>query len=153
VDAVRGVDLPGEMDGAGLPFGVPTGRHERDGGGGIMGTRDNSADTGRVVRDRPGAVPGDVPVEPRPVSPALWFWLWDVSIVVVCTAALLTAVLDPTIPTARRFGAAAALVGAVLWYQLFGRRTILSGDEGWRAFLFVAGALVLLGANTAFAPS
>jgi signal transduction histidine kinase len=92
-------------------------------------------------------------VEPRPVSPNLWFWLWDVYIALVCTAALLTSVLDPYTTATRRLGAAGSLAGAVLWYLLFGRRTIRSGDEGWRAFAFVAGALVLLGANTAFMPN
>jgi signal transduction histidine kinase len=106
-----------------------------------------------MVRDRAGAVPGDVPVEQRPVVHNLWFWLWDVYIVLMCTAALLSAVLDPFVPAVRRYGAAGALVCAVLWYVVFGRRTILSGDEGWRAFAFVAGALVLLGANTAFMPN
>jgi signal transduction histidine kinase len=80
-----------------------------------------------------------------------WFWLWDAYILAVYAMALVY-FLGSGAEAVRRLGAAAALTGLVLWYLLFGRRVIRSGDEGARAYGFVAGALALFVVELAFIP-
>jgi signal transduction histidine kinase len=82
-----------------------------------------------------------------------WFWLWDVYIIVVYAVALVTTLDDVGATAGRQFGATAVLTGLVLWYLLYGRRMIKANDEGWRAYLFVLGALLLIGAELTFAPT
>jgi signal transduction histidine kinase len=92
---------------------------------------------------------------PGPVRPSVaerWYWLWDAYILALFVVALAVTVADTDTPAGRRLGAAGALTCIVLWYQLYGRRVIRRGDEGWPAYLFIAGVLVLLGVELLFMP-
>lgn len=82
-----------------------------------------------------------------------WFWLWDAYILVVYAICVVTTMGETDWPVARRLGAAGALTALVLWYALFGRPVIRSGDRCWRAHTFVAGVIGLLAAETMFVPS
>lgn len=82
-----------------------------------------------------------------------WFWLWDAYILVVYVIALVTTLDDNGAKAARHLGVAGTLTCLVLWYLLFGRRVIRADNEGWPAYLFVLGTLVLAGVDLWFAPS
>lgn len=81
------------------------------------------------------------------------FWLWDAYILVVSAVSLVATLDESGWTMGRRLGSAGSLTGMVLWYLLFGRRVILSGDEGRRAHAFALGVLVLLGVELAFVPT
>jgi signal transduction histidine kinase len=82
-----------------------------------------------------------------------WFWIWDAYILVVYTVALVTTLDNGGAKAGRQLGAAGVLTCLVLWYLLYGRRVAKTGNEGWPAYVFVLGALLLVGADLMFAPA
>lgn len=82
-----------------------------------------------------------------------WFWLWDAYILIVYGVALFTTLDDKGATVGRDLGAAAVLTCSVLWYLLYGRRVIRADNQGWPAYLFVAGAVLLVAAELSFAPT
>jgi signal transduction histidine kinase len=86
-------------------------------------------------------------------SPRPWFWIWDAYIFLVYGVSLVTTLDEGQWSVGRRLGAAGSLTCLVLWYALFGRRVVRSGDDGPRAYAFVAGVLVLFGAELMFVPT
>lgn len=82
-----------------------------------------------------------------------WFWLWDAYILAVYAVALVTTLDDEGAKAGRQLGVAGALTCLVLWYLLFGRRVIRADNEGWPAYLFLLGTLVLAGVQLMFAPA
>jgi signal transduction histidine kinase len=81
-----------------------------------------------------------------------WYWIWDAYILALYLVALVVMVSNVSTPAGRRLGAAGVLTCIVLWYQLYGRRVIRSGDEGFRAHVFIAGVLVLFGVELVLLP-
>lgn len=75
-------------------------------------------------------------------------WLWDLYVAGGCLAAICAVfVLNNTgvndTDLARRFGAAAAIVALFVWYLAVGRVIIRTRPPGPRAWVFVAGVVVL----------
>ena len=81
-----------------------------------------------------------------------WFWVWDAYILVVYVVALATTLDDNGAKVGRQVGAAGVLTCLVLWYLLYGRRLAKAGNEGWPAYVFVLGAVLLVGIELMFAP-
>jgi signal transduction histidine kinase len=86
-------------------------------------------------------------------SPERWFWLWDVYILAVYVVALVTTLDDVHPKAGRQLGVAGVLTCLVLWYLLYGRRLIRADEQGWPAYLFLLGVLLLVGAELMLAPT
>ena len=81
------------------------------------------------------------------------FWLWDAYILVVYVIAVATTLDDIGAKAGRQLGAAGVLTCLALWFFLFGRRVIRANTQGWPAYAFVLGVLMLVGAELTFAPT
>lgn len=149
------VALPAQVDGAGVPVGVPAGLGSRPGDRELVGTWPYRPGSRRLVSRRAAVVSDDVPLArpPRRLSRAwsgkvpwrLWRRpaLWDANVVLIGTATIVLVSLVGRYSVPVRIGAVALVAGLMVWYLAFGRRLIRDQVEDWRGYVYLLGVAAL----------
>lgn len=89
----------------------------------------------------------------RRVELAASFWIWDLYYAagfLITTGLVLFGFPDLTL--VERLGTGSAIAATGVWYVLFGRRLIVTEEQGLRAMVFVTGVVLLFGVGVAFQP-